>query len=186
MASQTVEKGELMELASEGYLYSGTAPRWINGRGYFYLVNPEKGHYAHVSVKCSRKEFKELRKEIEKKMVMMWGKKYYTGKKQRNERRGAGRYENVYEAVENVTAQYMERIADRLKFIGVMEDLGKEVFFLVTPYIKIPSRQMLELGKEPEKLKDVILRNIAELIEARYNAETNSSGGGEQETHRGK
>ena len=65
----------------------------------------------------------------------------------------------------------MERIADRLKFIGVMEDLGKEVFFLVTPYIKIPSRQMLELGKEPEKLKDVILRNIAELIEAKHNAE---------------
>ena len=65
----------------------------------------------------------------------------------------------------------MERIADRLKFIGVIEDLGMDTFFLVTPYIKIPSRQMLELVKEPEKLKDVILRNIAELIEAKHNAE---------------
>ena len=48
---------------------------------------------------------------------MMWGKKYYTGKKQRKERRGARRYENVYEAVENVAVQYIERIADRLTIL---------------------------------------------------------------------
>ena len=73
--------------------------------------------------------------------------------------------------MENLRAQYIERVANRLKLIGVMEDLGYEVFFLITAHMKVPPRQMIELIKDPVKLKNRMMRYVAELIEAKHNAE---------------
>ncbi len=77
------ETQNLIELVTHGYLYAKTAPRWLNGTGYFYMYSPKLKVKKKVKIECSKKEFERTRKEAEKRMMQLWGKKYYVPKKEK-------------------------------------------------------------------------------------------------------
>ena len=144
MMAQVEEKySDLFELVNQGYMYNKTAPRWVNGRGYFYLISDK--NKINVKIQCSEEEYTELRKRIERKMKRIHGQLYYPRKGEKKEKKEHSPIE-IADRIMNRNAELIEfHTAKQIEFIQELETrLGMFALFTGMNYANIPPSKIME------------------------------------------
>ena len=174
-----VKYQELFDRVREGYLYNHTAPKYRNGRGYFYLISRDGKDTKSYVYTMTPSEFRNMKFLLEQEMQRLSGKKYYTKKKRRRRVAQDSEYVEISEpgryvltrALKTYTNALNISIADTASMNAVTLKLAWPMVLTLLKFTKLTPYELIEIKDDPDKFGELLFRKFIEMIESAVDPE---------------
>ena len=152
---------ELFELVNQGFMYNGTAPRWINGRAYFYLISKEEKR--SVILQCSKQEYRSVRSRVEERLRKLHGQVYYP----KSTRKEYADTEYIAREIDKIKLKNLRRLSDHVADVQdfitkIGLNTGLRMFLTALRYVHIPPAKIEEAVRTDNF--DLIINPVIESI----------------------